>query len=189
MAGSSPSATPGFTGPKGGKPLSEPIVGHGGHPRHIKRLLGGGLRRRLFAFGNADYYGPEVTRRSMRPSSGMAATPTAGATGRWPPTEASSPSATPVLRLRGEQGAERAHRRPWRPCPDSKGYSEAAADGGIFSFGAAGFYGSEGDKTLNAPVVSMAANPTAQGYWLAAADGGVFAFGTARLYGSEGGNR
>jgi hypothetical protein len=66
------------------------------------------------------------------------------------------------------------------------GYQEVASDGGIFTFGDAGFYGSEGAKPLNRPIVGMAATPDGQGYWMVASDGGIFAFGDAGFYGSEG---
>lgn len=66
-------------------------------------------------------------------------------------------------------------------------YWICCSDGGVFTFGAAAFYGSEGGKHLNAPIVGMAATPTGKGYWLAAADGGVFTFGDAVFYGSMGG--
>jgi hypothetical protein len=36
------------------------------------------------------------------------------------------------------------------------GYYLGAADGGIFSYGAAPFYGSRGGQTLNAPIVGIA---------------------------------
>ncbi|HXW38403.1 MAG TPA: hypothetical protein VEJ44_01815, partial [Acidimicrobiales bacterium] len=67
------------------------------------------------------------------------------------------------------------------------GYWTAAADGGVFAFGAAPFEHSLGGTTLNAPVVGMAPTPTSDGYWLVAADGGVFAFGDAGYFGSLGG--
>ncbi|MHB8221203.1 MAG: hypothetical protein ACYDHU_12935, partial [Acidimicrobiales bacterium] len=69
-----------------------------------------------------------------------------------------------------------------------QGYTEVAADGGVFAFGTAGFYGSMGGHQLNAPVVGIAATPTGQGYTEVAADGGVFAFGTAGFDGSMGGH-
>jgi N-acetylmuramoyl-L-alanine amidase len=72
--------------------------------------------------------------------------------------------------------------------PDGGGYWVVAADGGIFAFGDAGFYGSMGGRPLNAPVVGMAATPDGGGYWLVAADGGIFAFGDAGFYGSAGGS-
>ena len=64
------------------------------------------------------------------------------------------------------------------------GYWLAAADGGVFSFGGAAFFGSMAGVHLARPVVAMAATPDGAGYWLVAADGGVFAFGDAGFYGS-----
>ena len=61
-----------------------------------------------------------------------------------------------------------------------------ASDGGVFSFGGAGFHGSTGGLALDAPVVGMAPTVTGKGYWLVAADGGVFAFGDAVFSGSTG---
>ncbi len=71
--------------------------------------------------------------------------------------------------------------------PDGQGYWLVGADGGIFAFGSAQFYGSMGGQHLNAPVVGMAAAPGGNGYWLVASDGGIFAFGSAQFYGSMGG--
>ena len=70
--------------------------------------------------------------------------------------------------------------------PDGKGYWLVAADGGIFSYGDAGFYGSTGSLALNSPIVGMAATPDGKGYWLVAADGGIFSYGDAGFYGSAG---
>jgi hypothetical protein len=42
-------------------------------------------------------------------------------------------------------------------------------------------------RTLNAPVVGIAATPYGGGYWLVASDGGIFAFGDESFEGSEGG--
>ena len=50
--------------------------------------------------------------------------------------------------------------------PDGKGYWLVAADGGVFAYGDAGFYGSMGGSSLVAPVVGMAATPDGKGYWL-----------------------
>jgi hypothetical protein len=63
----------------------------------------------------------------------------------------------------------------------------AAADGGIFAFGDARFFGSLSNTTLNKAVASIAPTPNGGGYWLAAADGGVFAFGNASFRGSASG--
>jgi len=64
------------------------------------------------------------------------------------------------------------------------GYWLAAADGGIFTFGDANFYGTTATTRLNAPIVAMAPTPDGHGYWLAAADGGIFTFGDAKFYGT-----
>ncbi len=74
---------------------------------------------------------------------------------------------------------------PQPPVPQP-GYWQVAADGGVFTFGSAGFFGSTGSMRLNKPVVGMAITPDHQGYWLVASDGGVFAFGDAGFYGSTG---
>jgi hypothetical protein len=44
--------------------------------------------------------------------------------------------------------------------PDGQGYWEAATDGGIFSYGDAFFWGSQGGSPLNAPVVGIAGSNT-----------------------------
>jgi hypothetical protein len=41
---------------------------------------------------------------------------------------------------------------------DGHGYWLVAADGGIFAFGDAGFFGSTGSLILNKPIVGMASN-------------------------------
>ena len=63
------------------------------------------------------------------------------------------------------------------------------ADGGVFSFGDATFFGSMGGQKLDREITGIAANPDGPGYWLVAADGGVFAFGGAPFQGSLGGTR
>ena len=68
----------------------------------------------------------------------------------------------------------------------SQGYWLLGRDGGVFSFGSAGFFGSTGDIRLNRPVVSMAPTPSGNGYWFVASDGGIFAFGDAGFFGSTG---
>ncbi len=73
------------------------------------------------------------------------------------------------------------------PTADGNGYWEAAANGGVFSYGDAQFYGSMGATPLNRPVVGIGSTPDGRGYWEVASDGGVFAFGDAQFYGSTGG--
>jgi hypothetical protein len=72
------------------------------------------------------------------------------------------------------------------PLPTT-GYTLAAADGGIFTYGTASFHGSMGGKPLNKPIVGLAETTTGQGYWMVASDGGIFSFGAARFFGSMGG--
>jgi hypothetical protein len=54
-----------------------------------------------------------------------------------------------------------------------------ARDGGIFTFGDAGFFGSGADKAQAQPVVAMQATAKGDGYWLVTADGTVLARGAA----------
>ena len=70
-------------------------------------------------------------------------------------------------------------------CPTT-GYRLVAADGGVFTFGDGGFFGSTGGMVLNRPIVASATTPSGDGYWLFASDGGVFAFGDAGFFGSTG---
>ncbi len=70
--------------------------------------------------------------------------------------------------------------------PSARGGWIVAADGGVFAYGDAGYYGSMGGIRLNQPIVGMASTPTGRGYWLVARDGGIFSFGDARFYGSTG---
>jgi subtilisin family serine protease len=69
------------------------------------------------------------------------------------------------------------------------GYWLAARDGGLFNFGAAGFYGSAGGSGLAAPVVGMSGSPTRHGYWLVTSAGQVLSYGDARNYGGTDGLR
>ena len=70
------------------------------------------------------------------------------------------------------------------PPPIPHGYWLVGADGGIFTFGQAHFYGSTGALHLQRPVVGITPTPDRRGYWLAATDGGIFAFGDAGFHGS-----
>lgn len=64
------------------------------------------------------------------------------------------------------------------------GYWLVGSDGGIFTFGAAQFFGSTGSLHLQRPVVGITPTADRDGYWLVASDGGIFAFGNAGYYGS-----
>jgi hypothetical protein len=68
------------------------------------------------------------------------------------------------------------------------GYWLVASDGGIFSYGKAGFRGAAGSLQLNKPIAGIAPTGSGQGYWLVASDGGIFSYGdaTSRFFGSTG---
>jgi hypothetical protein len=70
------------------------------------------------------------------------------------------------------------------------GYRLVAADGGVFTFGNAPFFGSTGDVRLNQPIVGMSSLSPAGAYRFVARDGGIFNFGPgATFHGSTGGTR
>jgi hypothetical protein len=73
------------------------------------------------------------------------------------------------------------------PTASGAGLWMVGIDGGVFTSGDAGYFGSMGTKRLAQPIVGMAATPSGRGYWLVATDGGIFAFGDARFHGSMGG--
>jgi len=66
----------------------------------------------------------------------------------------------------------------------SGGYWLVAADGGVFAYGNAQFYGSMAGQALASPIVGITSSADGGGYTLVAADGGVFCFGDATFYGS-----
>ena len=68
---------------------------------------------------------------------------------------------------------------------DGKGYWLAAADGGVFTFGDAHFYGSTGGHPIPDWVAGIAATHDGKGYWLANSDGAVYRFGDAGFYGNN----
>ncbi|ACU54889.1 Ig family protein [Acidimicrobium ferrooxidans DSM 10331] len=151
--------TLGLTGLGGSRPLAAPIVAMAPTPDGKGYWLvaaDGGV----FSFGDAGFYGNTYT---------------LGLTG----LSGSRPLAAPIVAM--------------APTPDGNGYWLVAADGGVFSFGDAGFYGNTytlgltglgGSRPLAAPIVAMAPTPDGKGYWLVAADGGVFSFGDAGFYGN-----
>jgi len=73
-----------------------------------------------------------------------------------------------------------------QPVP-GKGYWMAGGDGGIFTFGDAGFFGSKGATPLNSPVVGFAQTRDQGGYMFVGADGTVFPEGDATNLGSPAG--
>src|SRR5256714_14211807 len=68
--------------------------------------------------------------------------------------------------------------------PAGKGCWLVASDGGVFTYGDAGSYGSAASLRLNKPVVGMAATPDGKGYWLVGSRGGGLTHGGAGVFGS-----
>ena len=131
----------------------------------------------VFAFGDAGFYGSMGGCTSMPPSWAWPPPLMARVTGWWPPMVACSPSATPASTARPGPSASTSPIVGMAATPDGNGYWLVAADGGVFSFGDAAYYGSAGARHLKHPVVGMAASPDGKGYWLTAANGNVFSYG------------
>jgi hypothetical protein len=68
--------------------------------------------------------------------------------------------------------------------PSGGGWWEVAGDGGIFTFGDAGFQGSPAGARLAGPIVGMAATSSGAGYWIAGSDGSVYTYGDAPVFGA-----
>ena len=116
--------------------------------------------------------GPHAERQGLlarrRRRRGVLVRQRAATTARWPATALNSP----IVGMAAT--------------PPGSGYILLGADGGIFTFGNAHFYGSTGGMHLNARVLDLAMTANGKGYWFVAADGGVFSFGNARFHGSTG---
>ena len=67
---------------------------------------------------------------------------------------------------------------------NDQGYWLASAQGGVYTFGDAGFYGAADTVPLAKPVLGISGTPDSKGYWLVASDGGVFAYGDAGFFGN-----
>ncbi len=70
--------------------------------------------------------------------------------------------------------------------PDGKGYWLLGADGGVFTYGDAGFYGSQATGVYS-PLVGIARTPDGHGYWIAGNSGVVYNFGDASSGGASSG--
>lgn len=64
----------------------------------------------------------------------------------------------------------------------TNGYYIFAADGGVFCFGDAVFFGSAAGVELSAPINDACVTPTGRGYYLLGADGGLFMYGDAQAH-------
>jgi len=152
-----------FYGSLGNLHLNAPIVGIAatpdGHGYRLAAADGG-----VFTFGTAPSTDHSATSTSTHPSS---ASP--------PPRRTRLPARRRrrrrlhlrhrhLLRITRQPPPQRTHRRI-AATPDGHGYRLAAADGGVFTFGTATFYGSDGGAAHVAPAVGLADRPG--GYWIA----------------------
>ena len=133
-----------FLGSMGGQHLNQPIVGMAATPDGHGLLAGGVRRRDLHLRGRRllrlhRSHPPQPADRGDGSDPGRAA-----ATGWWRPTAGSSPSETPASY--GSTGNIHLNRPVvgMAATPSGGGYWLVASDGGIFTFGDAGFYGSTG---------------------------------------------
>ncbi len=117
---------------------------------------------------------------------GLTAPPDSTAAAVSSPTEAATITSRTTLQASGVDPDSVTGDQQDAITPDGQGYWLVASDGGIFTFGDAGYFGSTGGMRLNQPIVGMAAAPDGRGYWLVASDGGIFTFGDATFYGSTG---
>ncbi len=148
-------------------------------------ILAGGL---VWSIGGSTLYG-------LDPASGAAVwTESVGGEANHFPTPSVGdglllvPSTNQVYAFSGSAGIPGPPSAP-PPAPPNSSYWLVASDGGIFTFGNAGFYGSAGGLPLVRPVVGMAPTASKAGYWLVASDGGIFSYGDAAFHGSMGGRR
>jgi hypothetical protein len=152
-------------------------------------LVGASGLGQVLHFGDAVYYGDELSQNSPHNGTPVAMAASRDGKGYWIVDSDGGVFTYGDAGFFGSMGGKRLNKAVvgLAATGDGSGYWLAAADGGVFSFGDADFGGSLATMRLNAPVVGMAADPSGPGYWLAAGDGGVFAFGGAPFLGSMGG--
>ena len=70
--------------------------------------------------------------------------------------------------------------------PDGGGYWVVTQNGGVYTFGDAGYFGSlpESGVTPSRPIIGLVPTSDEKGYWLIGSDGGIFAYGDATFQGS-----
>ena len=140
-----------------GGPAPQPTGGGDDVDHRGQRLPAGGLRRRhLLLRGCARSSARWAASTSTSRSWAWSTTPTPAATGRWPPTAASSPSAAPPSSGRPEPSRSTPPIVGMAETSNGSGYRLAASDGGVFSFGAPVLRVPWVGRRLNAPVVGMA---------------------------------
>ncbi len=148
----------------------------------VQRYLGSSYRAPSY-----DHY--VLMAESSTPSSVISTTTTSPPTTTSPGMQTTTPTTTSGGQVPTTTTPRSSQNTISETTTTGSGYWMVGADGGVFSFGNAQFYGSTGAMKLNQPIVGMSATPTAKGYWFVASDGGVFTFGDAQFFGSTGANR
>ena len=176
-----------FYGSTGGMPPQQAHRGHGGHPRR-QGLLAGGLRRRDLQLRRRQLL--RLHRRpctSTSPSWAWRPPPTARATGWWPPTAGSSPTATPRSTARPAACPQQAHRRHGGH-PRRQGLLAGGLRRRDLHLRRRRLLRLDRrHRPSTSPSSAWRRPRTAGGYWLVASDGGIFNYGDAAFYGSTGG--
>jgi hypothetical protein len=113
----------------------------------------------IFAFGDAGFFGSTGAMQLNQPIVGMAPLPAAAGTPQTPASPGTAPTS------------------------GSKGYWLLGADGGLFSFGDANFFGSLPGTNVKGPAVAMRPTGTGGGYLIVTAAGTVASFGDAPVLG------
>ena len=131
-----------------------------------------------FPDGNSTYAGPVAVNGTPPASTPPATTPPVAQPPATPPG-GGAPAPVPSV------PAPVAQPIVTSPVSSGEGFWLLGGDGGVFSFGAAKFFGSIGNVPLNKQIVGMAAKPDGTGYWFVASDGGIFAY-KAPFWGSTG---
>ena len=171
-----------FYGSASGLSLSTPVVGivptADGAGYWLVASDGG-----VFTYGDAGFYGSGSSFSPTSPVVGLA--PTSDGSGLLVGDGGWRDVCLRRCHLLGKREHGLTHRGDQQR--RSQGYQLATANGSIFAFGGAPFYGTVSDH-LNMPIIGIAPSASDKGYWLAGSDGGVFSFGDAEFYGSLGGS-
>ena len=111
----------------------------------------------IFSYGDAEFYGSTGPSRSTSPSSAWRPRPTARATGWWPPTAASSTTATPLSWARPAPSRSTSPSWAWPPrsAAATTSWPPTAASSAIPTTGGPALLRLDGHDQLNKPVVGM----------------------------------
>ena len=138
----------------------------------------------VFGWCGAGFHGSPTGTALAAPSCPSRRPPPVRATG-WPRlTAGSSPTGTPPTSAPRIGAATHSPIVGIARTTSGRGYWLASADGGVFAFGDAPFFGGAGSVRLPFPIVSIIADPTGTGYWLIGSQGTVLTYGAAQFFGS-----